>query len=299
MNSQWRGRNERGSAGAIRLMIWLALHVGRPVCRALQVPICAYFFVTAPSTRRASQQFLTRALGRAATWRDTFTHLMVFSTTLLDRVYLLHGHSQQLSIKVSNEAALQQAMAAGRGCLLLGSHLGSFEMLGVVGCMNEQLTINVVMHVDDDGTRLRQLIDDANTSPPYKVIPLGRPGSMLRVKECLERGEIVGILADRVYAEEATQRLSFLGHPARFSLGPTRLARITGAPAVAVFGLFGGGRQYEIVFEALVQNEAASPAMTADGAVADAGLLAYVDCLERHARQWPYNWFNFFDYWRA
>ena len=136
---------------------------------------------------------------------------------------------------------------------------------------------------------------------------------MLRVKECLERGEVVGILADRVYGDEPTVGLPFLGCPARFSLSPWRLVQITGAPVVTVFGLFHGGRRYEIVFENL-----STPAGNSSGAAgkahggahanraatrqtsragAPAHLQEYVDRLERHARRFPYNWFNFYDYW--
>ena len=305
MSDAWRDRRERGSNGAIRLIIWLAIHVGRGLCRVLLVPICAYFFVTAPQSRRASQQFLCRALGRAATWRDTFTHLFVFSTTLLDRVYLLHGRQRELEITVSNEAVFWDALAAGRGCLLLGSHLGSFEMLGIVGSVEKKLTINMVMHVNDSA-RLGGLIMGGQTSLPYKIIPLGEPGSMLQVKECLDRGEVVGILADRIYADEATQSLPFLGSPARFSLSPWRLAHLTGAPVVTLFGLFRGGRRYKIVFESVATRVVDRvTAVTDSDAVASPSrssqrcLAEYVSTLERHARTYPYNWFNFYDYWNA
>ena len=308
MSSQWRGRNERGSRGAIRLIVWLALHAGRNVCRGLLVPVCAYFFVTAPLTRKASAGFLNRALGRKATWRDTFTHLLVFSTTLLDRVYLMHHRQRELAIQISNEAVLEGALAAGRGCLLLGSHLGSFELLGVVGSREKKLAVNVVMHIDDDGARLGKLITDAHSAPPYNVIPLGRPGSMLRAKECLERGEIVGILADRRYANEKTHSLPFLGSPAKFSLGPMRLAKLTGAPVIAVFGIFRGGRAYEIIFESLAErvydggaifDAMFQPTAPANTLSPECCLGAYVACLERQARSNPFNWFNFYDFWSA
>ncbi len=67
MSATWRNRPERGSPGMKRLIIWLALHAGRPFCRVLLVPICAYFRLTAPAARRASREFLARALGRPAT----------------------------------------------------------------------------------------------------------------------------------------------------------------------------------------------------------------------------------------
>ena len=307
MSDPWRDRRERGSSGAIRLIIWLAIHVGRGLCRVLLVPICAYFFVTAPQSRRASRDFLGRALGRVATWRDIFTHLFVFSTTLLDRVYLLHGRQRELDIAVTNESVFWNALAAGRGCLLLGSHLGSFEMLGIVGSVEKKLTINMVMHVTDSA-RIGGLIMGGQASLPYKIIPLGDPGSMLRVKECLDRGEVVGILADRIYAGEATRSLPFLGSLARFSLSPLRLARLTGAPVVTVFGLFRGGRRYEIVFESLavrVDDTGAGvdvlPAASAEPITISSQrcLAGYVGTLERHARTFPYNWFNFYDYWSA
>lgn len=291
MSSPWRAQRERGSRTALRLIIWLALHAGRRVCRVLLLPISAYFFLTAPLARRSSQVFLQRARGRPARWRDTFKHLFVFATTLLDRVYLVNGRRRDLAVKISHEQVFWDAMQAGRGCLLLGSHLGSFEMLGIVGGEHPQLVINVVMHVDDSAN-MRQLLTRPGSELPYRVIPLGQPGSMLQVKECLDRGEVVGILADRVYGDEPTHSLPFLGQSARFSLSPWRLAQITGAPVVTVFGLFRGGRQYEIVFEALAQH-------VDPGASLQQNLQGYVAILERQARTSPYNWFNFYDYWNA
>ncbi len=280
MSAGWRNRPERGSRGLKRLIIWLALHAGRRVGRALLLPICAYFLATAPVARRASREFLTRALGRPATLGDTYRHLLVFATTLLDRVFLLHGRHAELDVTVTGEEHFDHALALRRGCLLLGSHLGSFEMLGVMGSVDRGLKVNMVMHLDDSAG-LRNLLAGSAIEIPYNIIPLGEPGSMLRVRDCLERGEVVGILADRVYGEERTRTISFLGAPARFSLSPFRLARLTQVPVVAVYGLYRGGRSYEILFEPLPSSEPEP----------------YVAALEHQARAAPYNWFNFYDYW--
>lgn len=280
MSGTWRDRPERGSLGLKRLIIWIALHAGRGVCRVLLVPICAYFLVTAPAARRASREFLARATGRPAGWREAFAHLLTFATTLLDRVFLVHGRHRALDVTVTNDQAFEDAIAQGRGVLLLGAHLGSFEMLGVIGSVERQLVVNMVMHLEDS-RGLRELLAGSAMKVPYNIIPLGQPGSMMRVRECLARGEVVGILADRVFGDEATREIAFFGSPARFSLSPFRLARITGAPVVAVYGLYRGNRRYEIVFEALPGPDPEP----------------YVAALERQARAAPYNWFNFYDYW--
>ncbi len=297
MSGDWRAQPERGSRSALRVIIWLALHCGRPLCRILLIPISAYFYITAPLARRSSRAFLTRALEKRPTWRDTFSHLFVFATTLLDRVYLVNGRQHELSVAVRNESALWEAMKPGRGCLLLGSHLGSFEMLGIIGSVEKKLAINVVMHLEQ-GAHLRNLVFRSGQLLPYNVIALGQPGSMLRVRECLARGEIVAILADRVYGDEPTLSLPFLGRAARFTLSPWRLARITGAPVVTVFGLFLGGRRYEIDFEGF-EGPADGLRDAKHPDTAPVCLQKYVDRLERHARRFPYNWFNFYDYWNA
>jgi predicted LPLAT superfamily acyltransferase len=281
MTSAWRNRSERGSGRLKSLIIWLAVHFGRSFCRVLLVPICAYFLVTAPRARRASREFLTRAAGRRASWRDSYRHLFVFATTLLDRVFLLRDGHGDLEISVTGAGVFEEAIAAGRGCLLFGSHLGSFEMLGAAGAARG-FAVNMVMHLEES-TGLRDLLARTGRAFSYNVIALGRPDSMLRVKECLDRGEVVGILADRVYGGEATRSLPFLGSPARISLSPFRLARITGAPVVTAFGIFHGGRRYQVRFEALETREPAQ----------------YLEILERHARLFPYNWFNFYDFWSA
>src|SRR5450759_1336338 len=321
MTGQWRDQSERGSRNALRLIIWLALHCGRPFCRALLVPASAYFFITAPLARRSSQAFLSRALERRPTWHDTIAHLFVFATTLLDRIYLINRRQRELTVHVKNERAFLDAMKPGRGCLLLGSHLGSFEMLGIIGSVEKKLAINVVMHLDQDA-HLRDLIFGSGQVLPYNVIPLGQPGSMLRVKECLARGEVVAILADRIYGDEPTLSLPFLGRPARFSLSPWRLGKITGAPMVSVFGLFRGGRRYEIVFDGIAGHaenlrgaadglldgtNSAKPAQNdldpvlhkvSDGRsdhgkppdMTPVALQSYVERLECHARRFTYNW---------
>jgi predicted LPLAT superfamily acyltransferase len=297
MSQQWRSQREPGSRNAIRIMIWLALHWGRTACRALLVPISTYALLAAPLARRSSHAFLSRALDRRPTWRDTFLHLFVFATTVLDRVYLVNGRHRDFSVGVSNEQVFWNALAQHRGCLLLGSHLGSFEMLSIIGSVEKKLTINVVMHLEDSAL-LRDMLPRSGNTFPYRVIPLGHPGSMLRVKECLERGEVVGILADRIYGDEPSQWLPFLGRAAKFSLSPMRLAALAGAPVVLMFGLFRGGRRYEIVFEPLGEQcfDGAECSMSPVPARA---LRYYVERLEHHARHSPYNWFNFYDYWGA
>jgi len=288
--TQWTRKAERGSAWLIHLIAWLARTVGRPACRLLLYPIVAYFVVTDPAARQASKEFLQRVRGRHSRLRDVFSHLYCFAATLLDRVYMAAGEFDRFELEIEGLALLEQAQEAGRGCVLLGSHLGSFDLLMLARRAFGGRPVNVVMRVDPRA-RVRRIagVDDSTT----RVIELGHPDSYLRAHEALVRGEVVALLADRIEPGAPSLEVDFLGRPALLPLAPHVLAARAQAPVLMCFGVYEGGRRYRIEFSELGpaapragRGEALRPVVT-----------QYAERLESAARRWPLNWFNFYPYW--
>ena len=289
---RWKAKAERGSTWLIRLIAWLARSAGRPFCRALLYPIVGYFVATDPMARRASRDFLSRATGRPAGWREAFGHLHAFAATLLDRVYMASGEFQRFRDTIVGDELVRQAMEQGRGCLLLGSHLGSFDLMMLANQALVDQPINVMMHFDPR-SRLRRIagIDDSRVG----VIPLGRPDSFLRAFDALQKGGIVAALADRVDPGAASLAADFLGAPVAFPLGPHVLAARAGAPVLMCFGLYEGGARYRIEFVEF--GDAA--ARHSRGAALQPVVDRYARLLEQYAKRYPLNWFNFYPYWSA
>src|ERR1043166_3394114 len=113
-------------------MIWMAVSVGRPAARALLYPICAYYVLFSRHAGRAIQPYLIRALGRPIGRRDMYRQFHCFASTLLDRVYLFTGQASHFDIDIRGLDILKDCLARGRGCILLGSHLGSFEIVRAI-----------------------------------------------------------------------------------------------------------------------------------------------------------------------
>jgi predicted LPLAT superfamily acyltransferase len=209
---------------------------------------------------------------------------------------MLSQGSARFDIRIHNGAALEAILARGRGCLLLGSHLGSFEILRAYGERQQRLTVNLVMH-EGNAPVMGRWMHCMAPELAARIIAPGTPQTLLRVRECLERGEIVAMLGDRPFGNERTMRCRFFGSDAEFPSGPMLTAAVLGVPVVAFFCLHHGDLRYDVHFELLAER-----VILADGP-RDAALLPWVERYVRHledyVRRAPYNWFNFYDFWQG
>lgn len=288
----WRSKAERGSAWLIRLIAWLARTTGRRSCRALLYPIVAYFVLTDGMARRASVEFLNTVRGRRPGLRDTFAHIYSFAATLLDRVYMAAGDFGRFEVTIQGQDLFERALRTGRGCLLLGSHLGSFDLMILAqrALDKRPIRINIMMRIDPR-SRVRQIAGVDESS--WSLIPMGRPESFLRAHETLTAGGVVAILADRVDGA-ASLPVRFLGRPTRMPIAPHLLASRSGSTVLMFFGLYEGGNRYRIEFVEFGPAAAAG----SRGAALQPALDRYATILDQYARRHPLNWFNFYPYWK-
>jgi len=296
MSGAWQQQRERGSLGALRFMTWLARSLGYRSASLLLAPICLYFLAFAPRARTASRQFLGRVQGRPASLGEVYRHFHAFAGTLLDRIEVLRGRGGDFEVHVHGGEALDAALAPRRGCLLLGSHLGSFEVLRVLGEARSGLAVNLVMH-EGNAPHASRWARALAPELAARIIAPGTPGTLLRVRECLERGEPVAMLGDRVLGGERTVTCDFLGAAARFPSGPLLTAAMLGVPVVTFFCLRRGPRSYDVRFELLAERIEPDRAGREQAVARSA--CAFAERLEAHARAAPDNWFNFYDYWDA
>ncbi len=293
--AEWASREERSSVAVMKFMAWISLAFGRRASRLVLYGVAAYFVLFAPRAMRASREYLERALGRPASLADRYRHVLAFASTIHDRVYLLKDRFDLFDIEVVGADALHAALARQPGALLVGAHVGSFEVLRSVGRARAGLEVAMLMY-EDNARKMRAALASVNPALAADVIPLGRMDSMLKARDRLQAGSLVGMLADRGLGGDASIECEFLGRTARFPLGPFRMAAMLRRPAFLMLGLYLGGNRYRVHFEPLADFTDVSRA--ARDAAIRAAIERYADRLEHHCRVAPYNWFNFFDFWQ-
>lgn len=298
MSGHWKQRPEGGGRFAIWLIRNIARFGGRGVGRLCLYPITLYFLLVRGPERRASRSYLARVLpGRIGLWAVA-RHIHTFAATILDRVFLLGGKLDLFDVGISGAQELHGAMDRGKGALLFGSHLGSFEVLRVLAQRRPELKVRVVLDKAHNPA-MTQLLDALNPLIAANVIDAGQdgPSIVMAIKQATDEGALVALLVDRARPAEPALNVPFLGEAAPFPTAPWLIAAALKVPVVLAFGLYRGGNRYELSFE-VFSDGLAVPRQERARALHSL-IRRYAARLEHHARAAPYNWFNFYDFWDA
>lgn len=294
MAIEWTAQKERSNPFALRLICWIALHLSREFVRHWLWPITVYYFITSPQVRYASRCYLRRIPGYSGTSYEVICHLHHFSAIVLDRIYFLTDKFSQFEVEVHGEGILDAAIAQGKGVLLLGAHVGSFELLRCLAIRRKNLPLKILMNVGHNAM-ITRILENLNPRVASSVINLVEPSALLQMKEALEQKYLVGMLGDRVLADERQVNCILLGDEIAMPAGPFTLAEILNVPVVSFIGIYKGGNRYTIHFTMLSEVQTV-PRPQREATVARL-MQKYVDGLEAMLLRYPLNWFNFYDYW--
>jgi predicted LPLAT superfamily acyltransferase len=290
----WRRLSERGNTPLLKFMAWFSLRVGRAPARVLLRLIAAYYFAFGTAERRATRDFLTRCLGRAPTLAETYRVFFNFAATVHDRIFFLKGRFELFDVSLEGTGIFDAS-----GALLMGAHLGSYEAMRAAGHGHAHRAVAMAMY-EENARRINAVLYAIDPSLQGDVVALGHIGSMLALRDRLEAGAFVGVLADRTLGDEAMIDIEFLGSPAPFPTGPMRMAAALRRKVFFMAGLYRGANRYEIHFEPLADFTAIDDLGRADRQrLVHEAVRRYAARLEHYCRAAPDNWFNFHPFWRA
>ena len=292
----WQAQPERGNAFGLAILFTAARFAGRGVTRALMAFLVVYLLLTGRTARHASRDYLARVLGRAPGWRELWRHYWCFASCALDRVFLLSG-SRAVTVEIDPTAPVLEAAQRG-GALLIVSHFGSFEAMRAPGTQQAKLPLAIVMD-RAHGAAFNAVMERAAPEFAAQVIDAAQAPTtlVLKLREALAAGKLVGLMADRARGDEATVTVDGLGAPARLPLGPWQLAIALRCPVILGFAAYEGGARYRAHFELF--DAGAGAARGERSAAAAAAAQRYANRLAEQLCRHPYNWGNFYRFWSS
>lgn len=299
----WSRLSERGCAVGLRSVFACYRLLGARAARCLLYPVVAYFFLTGTKARHASLDYLRRVyhrLGRSEpTWGDCFAHMMAFGQSALDKIAVWSGRSASIPVEFPGRAQLEAMAAAGKGAVLIGSHLGNLEMTRALAVRERRVPVNAVVYTHH-ARRFNEVLRQANADFSVNLVEISDlgPETAIMLKDKVDRGEFVVIVGDRTPAAAGgasrVAHVSFLGETAPFAQGPFILASLLDCPVFLFFCLRSkdGFHAYLEHFAERIELPRAARAERLRHY-----MEKYAERLEHYCLMAPEQWFNFFDFW--
>lgn len=265
--------------------------------KILLVPVVICYVLCSFKIRKTVRPYLKHRFPEGSEldfFRYTFFNVLSFGKVLVERGWLGTVQGATLTGETEGYEVLLEEIDKGKGLVLLTAHMGNWQ--SALAHLGEiPVTVNALMQYDQDAVA-KHYFDLKRAERPFQIIDAeGDFGGMVDALAALGRGEVVTIMGDRYIKGSATS-VPFLGSDARFPDSAYMLAASAGAPVAIVFAAQQQVGHYQLKLWDLFYPEFMSR---------DERGQMLVDCtakfssaLEEYLKLHPYQWYNFYNFWK-
>lgn len=250
------------------------------------VPVC--FFL--PTSRHA-YRFFRRALKQnavRAAW-STYKNLVLFSQVVIDRFAMYAG--QKFDIVLKGYEHFDRLVKQEDGFVQLSAHVGNYELAGY-NLVSKDKLINALVFGGEKETVMNARLKMFGVSNIHMIAITPDMSHIFKVNEALAKGEIVSMPADRMIGSAKKVHVTFFGQNVNLPAGPFMVAAMRGCDLLAVNVMKSAIRQYTI-FVTPIKYNGQAPRKQQIQSMAQ----TYASELERVVSNYPYQWYNYFDFW--
>ena len=222
--------------------------------------------------------------------RECFRHFgqMLFEFLCLPQII----HNQDNLIRVENEAALLNAVNTGKGVILLGMHMGNWELITAYAKRTGLFMTAATANFPDK--RINQLMINQRKLENLEIMPRGTGMSSRKLFRCLKNKNILILIIDQDTNVPSTW-VPFFGIPAKTPIGAAVFALKTGASVVSYNVIRQSDRTFRLKFETLGVFDRNHPSLEKDIYSVTRSINEH---LEKRIRENPQQWAWFHRRWR-
>ncbi len=303
--NNWKAQKEvTATVSGIKLILWLHKKLGRRATKIFLHCIVFFYWLIGVKQRKFSKQYISLLTEYGdknqitLPQMSTYSHFYHFSEALLDKLLCWSGEIslRDLNVKV-NEAQTYNE----KGILILGSHLGNIEVCRGLAELANKNKVHILIH-QEQTEAFNAILRSLNPQSQVNLISIHEllPHTIIFLKECLEAGDIVTILADRLPLSHHQRKNNsldkiFLEKNASFPKGPFILALLLQVPTFTLVAAKHKDK-YDFYLHQLVMPENNSREMREENI--DGLLQQYLYYLTHYTVKYPMQWYNFYGFWQ-
>ncbi|MVZ62547.1 lipid A biosynthesis acyltransferase [Sphingobacterium humi] len=290
--SQWDGQS-KGTLLGYQIFVGIIKKLGVRAAYGLLVFVAFYYVIAYPRMGKAMfyyfrhrQQFpYFKAL--IALYRSYF----VFGQVLIDKFAIFGGLRNRFTFDFDGIDILKQLLAEKKGGILISGHIGNFE---IAEKFFADIDFNQQIHIvaaDQERNVIKSYFASISKEPSTtNFIYIKEDMShIFEINAALARNELVCLTGDRYFDQAKTLSAALLGEEALFPAGTFMLASRLQAPIAFVYVMKEPNLHYHLYTRRAPQIKHRDAA---------ALLNAYTQSMDQMLKKYPYQWFNFFAFWK-
>ncbi len=280
------GWMHRTLIGSLR---WLDVRLIYVFTSIFIIPAC--LLLNLNHSRTTAYRYFRQRLGYGclrASWYTYVNHCL-FAQVVVDRFAVFAG--KRFKLDIDGYEYFQQLELETKGFVILSSHIGCYEVAGY-SLISKSKRFNALVFGGEKATVMKGR-QEALSEHNIRMIPVREDMSHLFiVNEALSNNEIMSMPADRIVGSAKVVKVNFFGETASLPAGPFSVATMNGFDALAVNVMKISAKRYK-VYVTRLSYDTQAPRKQQMQQLAN----CYVEELERRVRQYPSQWFNFYDFW--
>lgn len=271
----------------IRMLRFIDVRVLYCFTSVFIIPFCLLF----NKSRSVNYRFYRRGFGLSrwsAMWKTYRNHCM-FGQVVIDRFAMyagrhfdvtLEGYDHYLRLAEGKESFIQ-----------LSAHVGNYELAGYTLVAKDK-PFNALVFGEEKASVMQNRSSMFSTTHIKMIAVKSDMSHLFEIDHALSEGETVSMPADRIWGSPKYVEHDFLGHAARFPLGPFSVATLRGSDVLAVNVMKTAAKRYTIHITPLAYDKSQSRKEQVRQLSS-----SYVRELERIVRRYPTQWYNYFEFW--
>ena len=289
----WQGKS-KGTPLGYRIFVWVLKSFGVLPGYFLLRFVAFYYFLFSYTASKNIYHFFHRKLGFSSlsSLGKLYRNYYLFGQTIIDKVVLMSGIPNRFTFNFDGEENLRKMVELGKGGLLLSAHIGNWEIAGhLLKRLNTK--INIVMF-DGEVQQIKAYLSSVTGERNVHVIVIRNDLSHIyEISDAFKNNELVCIHSDRFIEGNKTMEADFLGEKALFPAGPFILANAFKVPVSFVFALKETALHYHFFASAIKDYSKLGKENGPEQMLKD-----FTAQMETKVKQYPEQWYNYYNFWK-
>lgn len=289
-HDNWTGRTD-GAGWMHRSLNFLLSHIDVRVLYCIMAVVILFYMLFNHRGYISMYHFFRRRMGYGPvkSFFNVYLNHYKFGQVILDRFAMYAGKT--FDIEIEGFPYFEDLSNKEEGFVQLSCHFGNYELAGYSLRSFKKIYALVFAKEAEAVMEGRAGKFDANN---IEMVPVGDDLShMITISSALSDGNIVSIPADRIFGSSKSVTCEFLGAPAKFPLGPFAIAVQKAVSTLAVFVVKISAKKYKIMVKPITIEEG----ITGRKEKMEALAASFVRTLESVVREYPQQWFNYYEFW--